>query len=250
MHKIVINGIYKTPNTHVMIAENNVTKTFLPYRDYKLRFRRESKALSRMAHLNHVPKLIRMDVENYTLTMSRLAGETPSTLSLNNVKQLRGIVHRMIESGVARHAMPIRDILVNKNDELGMVDFERVSLRRWKLSPVWLIACVVTNYHTCRLIRRYQPQCLSKNERRLFLFCHAIRVVLQPLNHFKKSIRKIVKVLKSLNLKNYFKRGVILFAGRNSFCRRHSSPYIDRRQGAGEDGTWQRRIYIPGERRH
>ncbi len=144
-----------------------------------------------MSNLNHVPKLINLDNERFSLRMNRLAGKTPSTLSLNNVKQLRDIVQGMIESGVARHAIPIRDLLVSENDQLGMVDFERVSLRTWKFSPFWLIACIVTKYHMYRLIGTYQPQCLSKQESRFLLYIHSIRTVLQPLKVAESAIRKI-----------------------------------------------------------
>jgi len=193
MVKTIDHGVYKTNKTHVMICETQVTKTFLPSRYYKLRFRRESKSLALMANVNHVPKLIESDNEKCVLEMSRLTGETPSTLSEDNVKQLRRIVQEMLKSGVARHALPLRDILVDKEGRLGMVDFERVSLRFWKFSPIWLTACIVTRYHLCRLISGHQQQCLSANERLMLQCIHLIRAVLQPLKNLKKIIFKIFR---------------------------------------------------------
>lgn len=193
MVKTIDHGVYKTNKTHVVIGETQVTKTFLPSRYYKLRFRRESKALALMSRVDNVPKLIDSDNGKYVLVMSRLAGANPLTLSEDNVKQLRNIVHGMLKSGVARHAIPIRDILVNKEGQLGMVDFERVSLKFWKFSPFWLTACIVTRYHLCRLINGHQPQCLSANEHIVFHCIHFIRALLQPLNNFKKMIFKIFR---------------------------------------------------------
>ena len=150
-----------------------------------------------MAEQAHVPKLVHADSKNCSLVMTRLPGKKPETLSSENIMQLRCIADGMLKAGVARHSMPIRDILID-NDQLGMVDFERISLRRLKFSPFWLIACIVTKYHMLRLIVKHQPDSLSRIEYAFFSCIHFVRAGLQPLKETKDLIRRSARNALSL----------------------------------------------------
>ena len=46
-----------------------------------------------------------------------------------NAQDLSRIVEQMLAAGVARHSMPIRDIVVDESGNLSLVDFERSTLR-------------------------------------------------------------------------------------------------------------------------
>lgn len=84
----------------------------------------------------------------------------------NNVFiELRILIDAMLHNGVARHSLPPRDVIVLLDKRSGLVDFERCTLRRWRLSPGWWIASVVTRFHLLRLIGNHAPHLLSQEEK-------------------------------------------------------------------------------------
>lgn len=165
--KKVIDGIYETNKILLKIGHDNVTKLFKPKSTTRRRYRTEKEALSRLRGIPGVPQLIHSDDNTYTLEMSRLPGESASQLSEGNLIDLAWIVERILDAGVARHSMPIRDIVIDQRGRIGLVDFERATLRpRW-WRPDWPVAKLVFRYHLYRLISEHQPQMLDATQRNI-----------------------------------------------------------------------------------
>ncbi|WP_076539969.1 hypothetical protein [Shewanella sp. UCD-KL21] len=191
--KAVKDGVYETSKMKVVIEASSVIKTFKKVKDYNRRYSREKIALQRLTGLDNFPKLLHFDDKNTTLTMSRLKGTAPETLSVEQTMILRSIFSNMLAQGVARHAMPIRDLLAENDQELAMVDFERVTLRSFEWSPIWLIAKKVSNYNLYRLIRTYQPLQLSEQEQVYLAKADTIRDYLMKLKPLKVKLKNMFK---------------------------------------------------------
>lgn len=135
----------------------------------RLLARRERKALARLESVEGVPALLDVSADGRELTMERLHGQQldhcespPETFFLD----LCRLVEDMLERGVARHSLPERDLIVTPDATAGMVDFERVTLCRSRLGPVWLLAQAITRYHLRRLVSQQQAHLLSPAEHR------------------------------------------------------------------------------------
>ncbi|MDO6619506.1 MULTISPECIES: hypothetical protein [unclassified Shewanella] len=191
--KVVKDGVYETAKMNVVIEASSVIKTFKKVKDYKKRYFREKIALQRLIGLDNFPKLLHFDDENTTLTMSRLKGTAPETLSVKQIILLREMVANMLAQGVARHAMPVRDLLADSDENLGMVDFERITFRSFEWSPIWLIAKKVSHYHLYRLIRTYQPQQLTEQEYAFLAKTDTIRDYLMKLKPLKLKLKNMFK---------------------------------------------------------
>lgn len=165
--KCVIDGVYETNKMLLKIGDDIVTKFFKPKSSTPRRYAIEKEALSRLQGIAGIPVLYGVDEQKHVIRMSRLSGESAHTLSPEQIITLTTIVNNMLNAGVARHSMPIRDIVVDENGTLGLVDFERATLRRRSWSPIWRIARKVSLYHLYRLIAEHQPQMLSETQRKL-----------------------------------------------------------------------------------
>jgi len=175
----------------VELGEDTVSKIFKNSGNNDIRYRREKKSLQRLSGSCYFPRLIAFDNSTKSLKMSRLPGSQPDRLSKCQVNLLRKMVARLHSAGVARHAIPIRDLLCSYDDDLYMVDFERVTLRYFKFSPVWLIAKCVSNYHLYRLVQAHQPELLSETEKQWFLRLHKIRKFLQKIKPIKSRVKSL-----------------------------------------------------------
>lgn len=189
--KQVVNGVYETYKMKVEIGEDIVSKTFKKWSNNNKRYQREKTSLQRLSDLSHFPQLIAFDNKKQNLKMTRLPGNQPERLSEIQIKLLRKIVKNMLKAGVARHAIPIRDLVSSNDQELGMVDFERVTLRQFRLSPIWLIAVKVSNYHLFRLVQKHQPHLLSESEKHFVLKINKIRDVLQKIKPIKDKLKSL-----------------------------------------------------------
>ncbi|MCQ1061171.1 hypothetical protein LRP52_45335 [Photobacterium sp. ZSDE20] len=183
-------SVYETSKMHVSIGEKEVIKTFKKRPGYKKRFKREKKALQRLKGVDGFPQLI--SHRNSTVVMSRVAGGNQDQLSTQSLKELRKLVDNMLEAGVARHAIPERDLLID-NNKVSMVDFERVTLRRHRLSPGWLLAKKVTKFHLFRLISNHNRELLSESEKKELDTFTNVRSKLQKLKKVRTSVRKVVR---------------------------------------------------------
>ncbi len=204
----VINNIYETDKMKVEIDEYVVYKTFKKNQTSgSTRYKREKKALKLLSDNSYFPKLLDFDDDKQMIKMSRLVGNHIEIFSIHQIKILRDMIEKMLQAGVARHALPIRDFVAPPHDKysLGMVDFERVTFRNFALSPFWLVAKQVTYYHLYRLIYQYHPHLLSKKERAFYLRIERIRSILQKLKPLRKKLKAILKK-RSLGKFNIFER--------------------------------------------
>ncbi|MBF9002894.1 protein kinase family protein [Vibrio nitrifigilis] len=171
INKRVIDGVYETNKMLLNVGKTTVTKLFKPHKSSSARrYKLEKESLTRLKGVNGTPELYGADDAQFTLKMSRLPGVSAETLTPANIQALAKIVKDTLAAGVARHSMPIRDIVVDKEGQLGLVDFERVTLRKWSWRPDWIVACWVSYYHLARLIAEYQPQMLTRKQEKLVRF--------------------------------------------------------------------------------
>ena len=189
MIKEVIDNKYNTEKMLIEIGDETVTKLFKPCRGYQRRYKREKEALLRLLHIIDIPRLIKFDDHNTKLFMTRLPGVKPVDLSEQNLRDLTKIVERMLAAGVARHAMPIRDILVDQNGRLSLVDFERSTIVNQLWRPDFLIAKKVSRYHLYRLIAQYQPQLLTKRQKQQLERVNKLRSYFGVFKRFRNYIR-------------------------------------------------------------
>ena len=183
--KRVIDGVYETNKMLLRIGDSEVVKMFKPKKSSPRRYGREKESLQRMHDIEGVPTLIATNDEQHTIRMSRLPGQTAKTLSVENAVMLSKIVYQMLSAGVARHSLPIRDIVVDSKGNLGLVDFERVTLCRHAWSPIWRIARKVSIYHLYRLINEHQPQLLSPKAKMVVQLGGMIRQIGLVIRAFK-----------------------------------------------------------------
>lgn len=157
----------ETAKNKAVLEVDRVVKTFKQGRKAARRYRLEVESLSRLAGVAGVPALVAVSPQELRLVASRLPGE-PLSVARQVPDQaflrLRDLVQEMLQRGVARHSMPPRDVIVGPDGQVGLVDFERVTLRGWRLSPVWLGACLITRFHLLRLIGDRAPHLLSRSE--------------------------------------------------------------------------------------
>ncbi len=161
--------IVETRKNAVVLDSARVTKTFKQSGKARRHFRCEIHSLRRLSGLAGIPQLLGSDEANLSIIMSRLPGMPmtgPGAVSVSSIRRLRALVEEVLERGVARHSMPKRDVLLDDDGQIGLVDFERVTLRHWRYSPIWLAACMVSRFHLLRLVGEYAPQLLSPAEAR------------------------------------------------------------------------------------
>lgn len=168
--------IYETEKMIITKKGNNVLKTFKKVRGHKKRYKAEKAALLCLNGIPGVPELIDSNDKNFTLKMSCLPGITPGYLNAADLTAIREIIYSTLKLGVARHSLPIRDILIAASGEIGIVDFERISLRKPYDPFTWYIAKQVTIFHLNRLIFEHQPHLLSLNERFFVSFGFQFRI--------------------------------------------------------------------------
>ncbi|MGH8019858.1 MAG: hypothetical protein ACREIA_16585 [Opitutaceae bacterium] len=182
----------ESPKNIVEINGTSVRKRYRPGFNGAKRFRREVEALGRLAGIDGIPVVLEFADEPMMLVVSRIAG-TPladcATVLESVMHRLRGLVEEMMRRGVARHSMPARDVMVRPDAQVGMVDFERVTLRGWRFSPPWLIACAVMRFHLLRLIADRAPELLTARERRRLAVQWQIRNLFRYLIEARRSLR-------------------------------------------------------------
>ena len=177
---------------HVHIGESEVVKTFKVMPGYKARYKREKLALLRLKWLHGFPKITKCDDALAIIVMSRLAGDKKEHLSDENLNRIRWLVEEMLNAGVSRHTLPVRDFLISSDDSVSMVDFERVTIRYMSWSPIWLAAKYVTKLNLLRLISNHNPAILSKKENKQLVLFVTVRENLQGLKRLRDKIRSFV----------------------------------------------------------
>ena len=159
----------ETSKNAAILEADRVVKTFKRVPKAVRRFRLEVESLTRLAGLDGIPAILEVSDPDLRLVMSRLPGEPLTTAPVvpdAAFNDLRALVAAMLERGVARHSMPPRDVIVAPDGRIGLVDFERVTLRGWRHNPIWRISCSITRFHMLRLIGDHAPHLLSRKESR------------------------------------------------------------------------------------
>ncbi len=156
--------IIETGKMIVTLNKDSVFKHFKISYGFKKRFETEKKALQLLHDIEGIPKLIKFSDRTYYLEMTRVEGENVKLFSEDTLRALKSKMNKTIQYGVARHALPLRDVLVNAKGEVGIVDFERATIRQNTTWLIWLVAVWVTKFHTYRFIYRYNKVLLTKGE--------------------------------------------------------------------------------------
>lgn len=148
----------------ITLDDQGVIKTFKDTRGRKKRYRTEKAALALLRDIPGIPALLEQNDENFSLKMSFLPGNTPIALHPEEFTGIKNIISAALQRGVARHSLPIRDILSTRDGKVGIVDFERVTIKKTYDPLNWFIAKRVTLFHLNRLIFEHQPQLLNETE--------------------------------------------------------------------------------------
>jgi len=187
--------IVSTSKMSVELNDDFVLKTFKPVYGFKKRFETEKQALILLEGTKGVPQLLSFSDEEHFLKISRLNGKSRMQYSDKTLKQLKFIINETIRKGVARHSLPLRDILVDEKDNTGVVDFERATLKKNCFFIFWYAATLVTRFHLIRFIYDQNSKLLTYSEGflvRIGLFFRKIFAVYQMIrdairNAYRKS---------------------------------------------------------------
>ncbi len=153
-----------TSKMNVVINANCVVKTFKISFGYKKRYLTEKRALNLLSTLEGIPKILSFSNETPSLTITRLNGINTSYFSDKALLNLKSKMYAIIKLGVARHSLPIRDVLVDNNDIVGIVDFERATIKEDSWNITWHIASLVAKFHVCKFIFKQNPHLLTITE--------------------------------------------------------------------------------------
>lgn len=181
--------VVSTKKMTVEINSDSVTKNFKPSFSYKKRHQTEKKALNLLEKLEGIPKIISFSDANVSITMTKIEGENAVHFSDKSLHDLKSKMLSNIELGVARHSLPARDLLIGTNQNVGIVDFERATIKEDSLSLVWKIAILVTRFHTYRFIYKHNAHLLETRELKFVQNGLFIRNIF----NFYKKIRNFVR---------------------------------------------------------
>ncbi|HLS04715.1 MAG TPA: hypothetical protein VK036_00290 [Wenzhouxiangella sp.] len=159
----------KDVKNSVQIQGDQVVKTFIVGNRRRRRFRRERLALERLQGIDGIPQLLAFDENSLNLTMERIPGcsfEQAKSVDDDFFIRLGELVEAMLKRGVARHSMPPRDVIVRPDGTPGLVDYERITLRYMRYSPVWALSCMISRFHLLRLIGKHRPDLLTPAQKR------------------------------------------------------------------------------------
>lgn len=182
-NKRVIDGVYETGKMRLTIAESMVSKQFKSKESTHRRYMIEKSALIQLKGIKGFPQLLESFDDMHLLRMTRLSGVRPNRLSESHLHQLHHLVRAMLKAGVARHSLPIRDLLVSPQGKISMVDFERATLKSRSSWLTWWVAKQVSLYHLYRLMAQYQPQMLTPGQSRFVQYSLMLRGLVHKVNH-------------------------------------------------------------------
>ncbi|MGO1766002.1 MAG: hypothetical protein ACTH1W_01895 [Advenella sp.] len=155
---------------HVEIKQDRVIKVFAHGKKSAIRFNREVTALKRLAYIEGIPSLFSYSPTHRCIAIERIPG-TPLSLADHIpdqfFAQLRVLIENLLLCGVARHSLPARDVIVQPDGSVGLVDFERCSFRHFVGDPMWWVASKVAHFNLLRLIDSYAPVQLTYDEQHM-----------------------------------------------------------------------------------
>lgn len=185
--------IINTNKMKVVIYNNYVLKIFKKTYGYKKRYLIEKKALNLLDGVAGVPKILSFSDKDFNITITRISGTNSEHFSNNELKQLKAIMIKTIKLGVARHSLPNRDILIDKNGNVGIVDFERATLKKDSLIIVWYIASLVTKFHVFKFISQHNYKLLTTGESIFVQFGFSIKKVFSYYKLVRNNIRNLYR---------------------------------------------------------
>lgn len=178
---------------NVFIQGNKVVKTFTQGAGKRRRFYQELQALRRLSSLEGIPQLHSYSSTERRITLAYIPGKPLSELESvpdELFRKLHIISEDMLSCGVARHALPARDVLVCFDGSTVVVDFERCTLRRCRFGPIWWLSCTVARFNLLRLIDAYAPHLLSQDDRSRLQAQYKLRA---RFHHYKDGIRRCLR---------------------------------------------------------
>ena len=185
------SSVYETPKIHVTIRPEYVLKVFKKCPGYKSRYKKEKQALMRLSDIQGIPQLISYSDEHVSLKISRLPGCSPKRMSDKSLLQLKSLVNHMLKQGIARHSLPIRDILIDEHDNVGLVDFERTTIKSRLTLPIWHLAHRIARFHLYRLIHSHNSRLLSIEEKCELEQGLKFRARFARLRHIRDQVRQL-----------------------------------------------------------
>lgn len=190
--------VASTKKMTVEINSDSVTKNFKPSFGYKKRYQTEKKALNLLQELEGIPKIISFSDDIVSITMTKIDGENTAHFSDKSLYDLKSKILSTIELGVARHSLPARDLLIDMNKNVRVVDFERATIKEYSLNIIWKMATLVTKFNTYRFIYKHNADLFETSElkfiengliiRKIFNFYREIR------NFVRNSYRNMFKI--------------------------------------------------------
>jgi hypothetical protein len=188
--------VFDSPKNRVTVFADHVEKVFHSGRGTARKARREVAALHALQGLKGVPSILAVGPDRRSVTMSRLHGMPLSEcerVGEGTLVSLRLLVEQMLERGVARHSLPLRDVIVLSDGSAGLVDFERSTRRLFPLDPTWLMARAVTRFQMRRLVYEFAPELLTPNERRWLRLQLSMRAALQHPLKLRRRVARFVR---------------------------------------------------------
>jgi len=181
--------VVSTKKMTVEINSDSVTKNFKPSFGYKKRYQTEKKALNLLQELEGIPKIISFSDDTVSITMTKIDGENTTHFSDKSLHDLKSKMRSTIELGVARHSLPARDLLIDMNQNVGIVDFERATIKKDSLNIIWKMATLVTKFHTYRFIYKHNADLLETSELKFV----ENGLIIRKIFNFYKEIRNFVR---------------------------------------------------------
>lgn len=186
-----VESVTTRKNT-VNLAADRVTKIFGRVANARKRFKHEVGSLRRLEGMEGIPALLEVSEPQLRLVVSRLPGEPLAAIRAAPDAafwRLRDLVAEMMERGVSRHSMPPRDIIIGPDGQVGLVDFERSTLRWCRYGLNWRVSCAITRYHLLRRIEDFAPHLLSVREARWLGVQHRIDGLFRKFIVFRRRFR-------------------------------------------------------------
>lgn len=187
--------VFETIKMKVELTDGHIIKTFKPCYGFQKRYQAEKDSLQILNEVEGIPRIIEVNDEVPLIKMTLLPGKTVTHLSIEEALEVKRIITTGIENGVARHSLPVRDILADGNGKVGIVDFERVTIRD-RVDPVtWHVASKVAFFHLARLLFEHQPSLLSKKDQIAVSTGFKVRAVFKKYMVVRDAVRELYRMV-------------------------------------------------------
>lgn len=187
--------VFETVKMKVELTDDHIIKTFKPAYGFKKRYQAEKEALQILNGIDGVPKILEVNDEVPSIKMSLLPGKPIKQLSVDEALEVKRIITSGIENGIARHSLPVRDILADGEGKVGIVDFERVTIRENSNPVTWHVAKKVAFFHLARLLYEHQPALLSKKDQIAVSTGFKIRAVFKKYMVVRDTVRNLYRMV-------------------------------------------------------